>query len=146
MAKEGQYAQIVWAYALGNTNQVLRLSLDSTALSVSRIDFVNANVTTAPIAVGSHTAYIVHWNQADLLVPRNDGKVQLSDGFLHLPILTSTWEASNMFAWTHNLNEATQNVDFWLTYEDGSPVILSAPDARFSITMLLYLTKAGANP
>jgi hypothetical protein len=146
MAKQGQYVQVVWAYGLGNVNQILRVSLDSTAMPVSRVDFVNANVTVQPVGVATHTAYIVHWNQADLLVPRNDGKVQLNDGFLHLPILTATWETSNMFAWTHNINEATQNIDFWLTYEDGSPVLLTAPDARFSVTLLLYLTQASANP
>jgi hypothetical protein len=140
MTKDGQYVQLVWSYPLGNIGSTLRVPLDASSTPVTRVEFVNLSITTQPVSVATHTAYVIHWNQNDIMVPKADGSVNLTNTFLYTPIIYTTWESSSMFDWAHHIDEACQMLEFNITYEDNSTVVLTAADARFSINMLLYLT------
>lgn len=134
-----QYVELIWSYTKGNINQSLNLPLNSTSTDVRKVTFISVYSTTAPIAVGSHTAMIFHWNQNDMLVPQMDGKVVLADEFLYLPLLWNTYTEGHV-SQTHQIDETVSNLLFWVTYEDNTPVVLSAADARFAITMLICLS------
>ena len=143
-ADSNDYIELSWSYASSNINQVLELPLASSNLEISKVSVVSIYVTTTPVSVGTHTAYIVHWNQADKVLATRDGNVVLSDHLLYLPIIWTTYYEAHTEQ-SHSIDQTTASIRFWVTYEDDSQIVLSGADARFVLTLTMKTSVAGSN-
>lgn len=135
----GDYIELSWSYAKQNINTVLEMPLQASNTDADRVSLVNIYVTTVPVGVGVHTAYIIHWNQSDTTLCQSTGQVVLSDHFLYLPIIWSTYSEAHTEQ-THYISPTTSSIKFWVTYEDDTAIALNPADARFTITMSLKLS------
>jgi hypothetical protein len=139
MTHLGNYVEINWSQVAGNIANHIILPTDTSGVPIKMIELININVTIKPANVGNHTSYTIHWNSADMIVPSSDGTFTLTNEFMHVPISSMTSIPAANFSWKHFIDSTIQSLEFWVTYEDNSPVVLISIDSQFVLNMMLYV-------